>query len=84
MSTIDHVKAALGKTLNLEGRSKTFTEATPLFGGVPEFDSMSVLQVIVALEERFGITIEDDDIGAETFETVGSLVALVDRKLGLR
>lgn len=84
MATIDQVKAVLGQTLNLDGRDRSFTAATPLFGSLPELDSMAVLQVIMALEERFGMTIDDDDVTAETFETVGSLTAFVDRKLGDR
>jgi acyl carrier protein len=36
---------------------------------------------VTALEERFGIFIEDDEIEAEVFTTVGSLAAFVDRKI---
>jgi acyl carrier protein len=41
---------------------------------------MAVLTVLNAIEERFGITIEDDDINADTFATVGSLCAFIDQK----
>lgn len=43
---------------------------------------MTILNVIMALEEHFGITIEDDDVDAETFATVGTLLEFVDSKLG--
>ena len=33
------------------------------------------------LEERFGLTIEDDEIGGSTFATVGSLSDFVQAKL---
>jgi acyl carrier protein len=36
--------------------------------------------VILTLEDRFGIIVEDEELSAETFETVGSLAAFVDRK----
>ena len=42
---------------------------------------MAVLTVILGLEEEFGIIVEDDDISAETFETVGNLLAFVRSKL---
>jgi acyl carrier protein len=51
-----------------------------LFGELPEFDSMAVVNVVTALEERFGIVVEDDEISAETFETVGALARFVDSK----
>jgi acyl carrier protein len=52
-----------------------------LFGSLPELDSMAVVAVITALEERFGFEVDDDEITAETFETVGSLSAFVAGKL---
>jgi acyl carrier protein len=42
---------------------------------------MAVLNVMVALEERFEITIDDDDVDAETFETLGNLSRFVEAKL---
>ena len=80
MPLIDDVKAVLGETLRIEERARDFDAATPLFGDLPELDSMSVLAVIGALEERFDIYIEDDDISAEVFETVGRLTEFVERK----
>ncbi len=54
---------------------------TNLLGEIPEFDSMAVVSVITGIEEMFEITIDDDDISADTFETVGSLVDYVEEKL---
>jgi len=41
---------------------------------------MAVVSVIAALEERFGMVIDDDDIDGSAFATVGSLVDFVRRK----
>ena len=81
MSTIEDVKAVLGRTLQLGDKAKKFDASTGLFGNIPEFDSMAVVTVVAALEERFGIVVEDDDITAEIFETVGSLTQFVEAKL---
>jgi acyl carrier protein len=81
MAALDDVKQVLGETLQLGDRTNGFTADTPLFGAIAEFDSMAVVTVVTALEERFGIFIEDDEIEAEVFATVGSLAAFVDRKL---
>ena len=81
MAVIDGVKQVLGETLQLGSRSDHFTEETPLFGAIPEFDSMAVVTVVTALEERFGIFVEDDEIEAEVFATVGSLTAFVTQKI---
>ncbi len=81
MAAIDDVKQVLGETLQLGHRANGFTAETPLFGAIAEFDSMAVVTVVTALEERFGIFVEDDEIEAEIFATVGSLAAFVDRKI---
>jgi acyl carrier protein len=68
-------------TLDLDDSALALDAATPLLGSLPELDSMAVLEVVLELEQRFGITIEGDDVTAEVFETLASLTALVERKL---
>ena len=79
--TVDGVKEVLVETLGIEDRAATLDAGTPLLGSLPELDSMAVLEVILALEERFGIAIDGDDVTADAFETLASLAALVDAKL---
>lgn len=76
------VLAVLDDVLSLKGRSLSFRDDTHLLGSVPELDSMAVASVLASLEERFGIVINDDEIDASTFATVGSLVAYIQGKLG--
>lgn len=75
------VGQVLQETLRLPSRPELCVAATQLLGGVPEFDSMAVVTVIGALEERFDIAFSDDEIRGESFETVGTLVELVESKL---
>jgi acyl carrier protein len=75
------VKAVLVETLGVEDRAATIDESTPLLGSLPELDSMAVLELVAALEQRFGITVDDDDVTAEVFESLGSLTAFVREKL---
>jgi acyl carrier protein len=75
------VVGIIDETLGLRGRALAFTVSTPLLGSVPELDSMAVVGVITALEERFGFTVDDDEIDASAFASVGSLVGFVDGKL---
>ncbi|WP_018861142.1 MULTISPECIES: acyl carrier protein [unclassified Thioalkalivibrio] len=82
MSTLEHIKALLDSALGLNGRAQNFDRSTPLLGGVPELDSMAVVSLINEMEEQFDIVIDDDDVSAETFETVGALVDFVEHKNG--
>lgn len=74
------VKDVLVKTLDLHDRADDLTPDTELFGSLPELDSMAVLELMEALEERFGITVDDDELTGETFETLGTLSDFVADK----
>ncbi|OHC94144.1 MAG: acyl carrier protein [Sphingomonadales bacterium RIFCSPLOWO2_12_FULL_63_15] len=62
-------------------RVDAFEADTPLFGALPELDSMAVAGLLTEMEDRFDILIEDDDIDGDTFETFGSLVAFARGKV---
>ncbi|MCX8004158.1 MAG: phosphopantetheine-binding protein [Burkholderiaceae bacterium] len=81
MTFVQEVVGVLDRVLNLKGRTSAFTENTPLLGHLPELDSMAVAAVLTALEERFGIVVEDDEIDGRTFATVGSLAEYVRSKV---
>jgi acyl carrier protein len=72
----------LDEVLSLGGRGLAFTPQTHLLGALPELDSMAVVSLIGALEERLGISVADDEIDGGTFETVGTLVAFVRARVG--
>lgn len=76
------VVAILDEVLGLKGRAAKFRDDSPLLGAVPELDSMAVVALINSLEERFGFSVEDDEIDGSTFATMGSLVVFVESKLG--
>jgi acyl carrier protein len=75
------VRNVLRDALSLGDRAAALTSDSPLLGGLPEFDSMAVVTVVTLLEDTLGITIEDDDLSADVFATVGSLTAFVEGKL---
>ena len=47
-----------------------------------DLDSVRLFEVIIGLEEVFGITFEDDEFTMETFSTVKSIAEQVRAKLG--
>jgi len=78
---LDDVKKVVGGALQIDGRVQAMDAAAPLLGAIPELDSMAVVSLIVALEEYFGVTVADDEIGASTFATLGSLTQFIESKL---
>lgn len=74
---MDEVKAVLVELLELEDRADAIDASTPLLGELPELDSMAVLELVLALEERFGIAVDGEDVTADAFATLESLTAFV-------
>jgi len=54
---------------------------SPLFGALPELDSMAVAGLLTELEDRLGIVIDDDEVDADLFSTFGALVSFAERKV---
>jgi acyl carrier protein len=75
------LRAVLADVLGLDpDRVAGFDESTPLFGALPEFDSMAVAGLLTELEERLGILIEDHEVDADMLETFGSLLTFARSK----
>ena len=69
------VRAVLADVLGLSPeRVAELGATTPLFGALPELDSMAVAGVLTEIEDRLGILIEDDEVDGDMLETFGALV----------
>ena len=75
------VRGVLADVLGLDAaRVAAFDDTTPLFGALPELDSMAVAGVLTELEDRLGIVIDDDEVDGAMLETFGALVAFAAGK----
>jgi acyl carrier protein len=79
MKHLDTVKLILGGSLGVA--TAHLLADSLLLGSVPELDSMAVINVIAALEDHFGIAVEDNVICVRHFATVGSLTEFVQEML---
>jgi acyl carrier protein len=81
-TNLEAVRATLADALGLAPPVAAGLDVgSPLFGHLPELDSMAVATVLTALEDRFHILIDDEDVTAEMFETLGTLAAFVDSRV---
>ena len=81
MRHLEEVRNILSDVLSLGELKNSLNEDSVLLGNVSELDSMAVVNVITALEEHFDIRVDDDEISAGTFETLGTLTRFVEQKL---
>ncbi|QNE30714.1 acyl carrier protein [Sphingomonas sp. NBWT7] len=75
------VRAVLKDVLALsDAQVAAFDDTTPLFGALPELDSMAVAGVLTEIEDRLGIVIDDDEVDGEMLETFGALTTFAATK----
>ena len=77
----DEVLKTLRSVLALGPTSAPLRSDSPLMGSVAELDSMAVVSILTALEDKFGFTIDDDEIDGRIFASVARLTAFVRSKL---
>ncbi len=82
MDALQLAKDILRANLQLGDKADSLKRETPLMGSFPEFNSLTVVGIVTAIEEQTGCSVSDTEITAELFETVGTLVAFIESKLG--
>jgi acyl carrier protein len=80
-ANFENVKAVVVATLDIKDRADDLVPESQLLGSLPELDSIAVVELVVALQDRFGIEIEDDEVIGDVFETLGQLTAFIDAKV---
>jgi acyl carrier protein len=61
------------------GRSKPIRPDENLFStGV--LDSIAVMQLVVFIEERFGVKVPDEDVALENFQSVSAIASYLERR----
>lgn len=72
--TLDGVKEVIDETLKYSGDVTTDTKLK----GDLIMDSLDGVELVMALEEKFGVEIPNEDMG--NLETVGDIVTYIDKK----
>ncbi|TVO62873.1 acyl carrier protein [Denitromonas ohlonensis] len=81
MNALDLTRDLLRQCLQLGARADALTADTPLLGNFPEFNSLTVVALVSAIEEQLGCEVSDTEINEDLFRTVGSLSSFIDAKL---
>jgi len=72
------LKQLMVTELNLEGKTPAdIDDAASLFGAGLGLDSLDALQLAVAIEEKFGVQVPDDERAKAIFASVSALAAFV-------
>jgi acyl carrier protein len=80
-----NLKRLVVQALNLDGLTpERIADDEPLFGGSLGLDSVDALELVVALEKEYGISIPSQDVDKKVFTSVATLAEFVERRLGER
>ena len=78
----ERIKNLMVENLMLQVTAADITDDQPLFGpGSLGLDSVDALQLVVALDKNFGLKIPDPAAAKEILQSVGTIVAAVQKKL---
>ncbi len=77
----DRIKKVIVERLKLSVDARKISRNTPLIGKGLGLDSVSLQELVVAIEHEFQIGIDDDDINHELLQDINSISKYVFRKL---
>lgn len=77
-TTSETVKRVIRESLQLE-EDLEISDDMQLAGGEYDLDSLDMLLIVTSLEKAFGMKIPNEQLGPETFSSVGKIVAFVEQ-----
>jgi acyl carrier protein len=75
----EQIKDLIIRRLRLEISPAEIDDTSALFGDGLGLDSIDALELVVGLEQEFGISIPDEDVGKEAFASVEALCSYVEK-----
>ena len=74
------VKELIVRRLKLDMDPATIQDDAPLFGEGLGLDSIDALELVLGLEQEFGIKVEDEEVGVKAFASVNALCEFIEQK----
>jgi acyl carrier protein len=75
----DRIRDFIASELMFEDSSASLSDETPLLAGV--IDSLGLMQLISFIEDEFAVAIDDAEVTATNFRTVGDIQRLIEQKV---
>jgi len=73
----DRLKTLIVERLKLKVNPSEIDENAPLFGEGLGLDSIDALELVVGLEQEFGVQVPDEAVGREAFASISALAGFV-------
>ena len=76
----DRIKRLIVDRLKLEIDPASIDRSQPLFGEGLGLDSIDALELVLGIEQEFGVKIEDQEMGSQALSSVAALAEFVTAK----
>ncbi|TVX91674.1 acyl carrier protein [Paenibacillus agilis] len=77
------IRNFIGQNISLDNDDMTISDDDNYFE-LRFVNSLFAMQLVDFVEQKFNLTIENDELGLENFSTVNNLVALIDSKIACK
>ncbi|MGC2424438.1 MAG: phosphopantetheine-binding protein [Nitrospirota bacterium] len=77
MEVKDRLKKLIIQRLKLQMEPEAIDDDAPLFGEGLGLDSIDALELVVGLEQEFGVQVPDEAVGREAFASINALAEFV-------
>jgi len=77
MEVKDRLKKLIILRLKLQMEPEAIDDDAPLFGEGLGLDSIDALELVVGLEQEFGVQVPDEAVGREAFASINALAEFV-------
>jgi len=74
------IKQLIVERLKLEVAPDAIEDAQPLFGDGLGLDSIDALELVLGIEQAFGVKIEDEEMGEQALSSVNAIAEFVVAK----
>ena len=74
------LKETIVERLRLDVSPEEIEDGQPLFGDGLGLDSIDALELVLSVEQKFGVKIEDEEVGSEALASIDALAAFVEAK----
>jgi len=77
----ERVRGLIVRRLKLDISPESILDDAPLFGEGLGLDSIDALELVLGLEQEFGIKVDNEEVGVRAFASVNALVQFIETKM---
>ena len=75
------IKTLIVRRLKLDIAPESILDDAPLFGEGLGLDSIDALELVLGLEQEFGIKVDNEEVGVRAFASVDALARFIEGKM---